>query len=67
MPRCVPRPRGWEEGGCWAGAPVEGPRRPRLEPRPRRLGAGPAEAEAVASWGGTASCGSAAARLCPRR
>ena len=57
VPGRVPRPRGREEGGCWAGAPVERPWRPLLEPRPQRLGAGLAEVEAVASWGGIASCG----------
>ena len=57
MPGRVPRPRAREEGGRWAGAPVEWPRRPLLEPRPQRLGAGLAEAKAVASWGGTASRG----------
>lgn len=45
VPGRVPRPRGQEEGGRWAGAPVKRLQRPLL-------GASPAEAEAVASWGG---------------
>lgn len=45
MPGRVPRPRGQEEGGRWAGAPVEWLRRLLLE-------ASPAGAEAEASWGG---------------